>query len=175
MNEKGRELSKLYATLSLIHEDWVEEMRPTVPYNPENDGPDSDYSIHYVDVDASPAQQEVLRGRSAPIERRIQEILDEPVEGEADLLSKASDTVLFELATNGSTVQMLVKTDLNEGLMWYREGGEWVQIKLGDDLPALDDSDLLEVIGDATEIWDEKEGGELTLSDFAKVALDEIG
>ena len=172
MNEKGRELARLYATLAQIHEDWVEEMRPHVPYNPAHDSPGSDYSQHHVDADASGEQEQVLRGRSAPIERRIAEIRDEPPAWEAELLSKASDIVEFHLALNGKAVLMLVKHDLDAGLLSYREGGEWIPVRPEDKIPALDDSDLFEVIVDATEIWDANEGGELKLSAFERVALD---
>ena len=172
MNEKGRELARLYATLAQIHEDWVEEMRPHVPYNPAHDSPGSDYSQHHVDADATWAQEQVLRNRSAPFERRIAEIRDEPPEWEAELLSKASDIVEFHLALNGEAVLMLVKHDFDAGLLSYREGGEWIPVKPGDEIPVLDESDLFEVIVDATEIWDAKEGGELKLSDFERVALD---
>jgi hypothetical protein len=79
----------------------------------------------------------------------------------------------FHLAVNGDAVQMLVKHDFDEGVLSYREGGEWIAVKPGDVLPALDEADLFETIGDATEIWDEKEGGELSLSDFSSVLLDE--
>lgn len=174
LSERGVEIRRLRDKITEIHEDWVEEMQSQVPFNPEDHEEGSDYGQHHVVMGASAEQELIFQARVAPLERRIDEILNEPPEWENDLLSKASDTVEFQLATNGNAVLMLVKTDLNEGLMWYREGGDWVQIKLGDDLPALDDSDLVEVIGDATEIWDEKEGGELILSDFEKVALDGI-
>jgi hypothetical protein len=174
LSERGVEIRRLRDKITEIHEDWVEEMQSQVPFNPEDHEEGSDYGQHHVVMGASAEQEMVYQARIAPLERRIQEILDTPPEWEADLLSKASDTILFQLATNGSAVQMLVKTDLDEGLMWYREGGEWVPVKPGDDLPALDDADLIEVIGDATEIWDEKEGGEATLPDFEKVALDGI-
>lgn len=175
LSEQGVEIRRLRDKITSIHEDWVEEMQSKVPYDASKDTEGgSDYGQHHVVMDASVEQELVYQARIAPLERRIDEILSQPPEWEADLLSKASETVLFQLATNGASVQMLVKTDLNEGLMWYRERGEWVQIGLGDELPALDESDLVEVIGDATEIWDMSEGGELTLSDFEKVALDGI-
>lgn len=174
LSERGVEIRRLRDKITEIHEDWVEEMQSKVLYNPEDHEEGSDYGQHHVVMDASVEQELIYQARIAPLERRIEEILNEPAEWEADVLSKASDSVTFQLATNGTAVLMLVKTDLDEGLMWYRADGKWVQIQLGDELPALDDADLVEVIGDATEIWDAKEGGELVLSDFEKVALDGI-
>lgn len=174
MNENGREIQRLHSILAQIHEDWVEEMQSKVPYNPDRHSPGSDYGMHHVDMDATWEQEQVLQVRQAPILRRIAELREVPPEDEGELLDQASISMEFHVARNGDSVQMLVKHDFNVGLLSYRKGGEWIPVKPGDELPALDDADLFQVIGGATEIWDEKEEGELTLSDFRSVALDEI-
>lgn len=174
MNDIGREIQRLHSVLAQIHEDWVEEMQSQVPFRPDRHPPGSDYNLHHVDIDATWEQEQVLQVRQAPILRRIAEVRKAPPEDEGELLDQASIAVEFHLARLGDSVQMLVKHDFNVGLLSYRKGGEWIPVKPGDELPALDDADLFQVIGDATEIWDQMEGSGAALSDFRKVALDEI-
>lgn len=170
LSERGVEIRRIRDQITEIHEAWVEEMESKVPYNANED---ADYNEHHVVMDATAEQEKVFQDRIAPLEKRLAELLNDPANDETDLVSKVSDSVDFHLAVNGDAVQMLVKHDFDEGLLSYREKGEWVPVKPGDDLPALDEADLLEVVGDATEIWDEKEGSEINLFDFSSVLLDE--
>lgn len=174
MNEIGREIQRLHSVLAQMHEDWVEEMHSKVPYNPERHAPGSDYGMHHVDMDATWEQEQVLYIRQAPIFRRIAELQKAAHEAEPELLDDASGVVEFHVTTDGDAVLMLVRHDFDAGLLSYREGGQWIPIKPSDELPALDDRDLIEVMGDATEVWDLKEGSDPTLSDFRKVILDKM-
>lgn len=174
MNEIGREIQRLNSVLARIHEEWVEEMQSKVPYNPDHHSPGSDYGMHHVDMDATWEQEQILQGRQAPFLRRIRELQEAPLDDEGALLEQASTALEFHLAIIGDSVQMLVKHDLVVGLLSYRKGGVWIPVEPSDELPVLDAADLFQVIGQATEIWDQKEGSNLTLSDFQRVALDEI-
>ena len=174
------ERNKLLGQLADLHNKWQAEMADKVEFNPDRDSAphnaetgESDYSIHYMDRGASPEQEQAYQDSVAGILEQLANLGEETPEEFADKMSKVSDTVDFNLAVNGDAVQMLTKHDFEEGMLSYRQGGEWVPIQPEDDLPALDEADLLEVTGDATEIWDSKEGGELTLSDFSSTLLDE--
>lgn len=174
LSKRGVEIRNIRDRITEIHEEWVEEMQSKVPFNPKEAKEGSDYGEHHVVMDATWEQEKVFQDRVAPLEKKLAELLFATDDvGEGELLSKVSPTVDFHLAVNGDAVQMLVKHDFEEGVLSYRQGGEWIPVKPGDDLPALDEADLLEVIGEATGIWDEKEGGEVTLFDFSSVLLDE--
>ncbi len=176
------ERDSLLNELAEIHEKWAEEMESQVEFRPDTDSNPhdkktgaSDYNQHHVDRSASPEQEQVFRDRTAHIIARLEEISRGESDAElGEKLSKVSTSIDFHVAVNGSAVLMLVKHDFDEGLLSYREGGEWIPATPDDELPALDDAVLIEVIGEATEIWDASEGGELSLSDFKTVLLDGI-
>lgn len=174
------ERARLLQELAEIHDQYVGEMNDQVEYKPEDSEPhnrvtmESDYNIHHVDRSASPEQEQVFQDRIAHILEALQNLGEDTTEDNfSEKMSKVSTSVVFHLITNGSLVQMLVKQDYDEGLMSYRENGEWVPITPEDDLPALDDGEMHQVIGDATEIWDAKEGQEVGVSSFSSVLLGE--
>lgn len=156
VNERAR----LLAQLGAIHDQWLEDIQADDEEN------------------ATPEQWAEYQALIGPIMRRLKELTGGPVTASAGdstaVEDKVSDSVEFHLAVNGDLVQMLVKHDFDEGILYYRESGEWVSVTPEQELPALDESDLIEVIGEATEIWDAAEGGELKLSDFKLSLLDEI-
>lgn len=176
------ERDRLLQELSEIHDQWYEEMQSQVEYKPEDSDPhdketmESDYNIHYVDRSATPEQEQVFRDRIDGILKQLAALgdNDDPVPIDlAEKLQNASTAVEYHLATNGDAVQMLVKHDFEAGILSYREGGQWIPVKPGDELPALDDADLIQVDGSAETIWDAEEGSEMSLSDFSGVLLDE--
>jgi hypothetical protein len=67
---------------------------------------------------------------------------------------------------------MLVRTDFEEGGMYYRSQKSWVLITPDDDIPLLDQFPLTRVSGDATEIWDLH--GDRTKTEFDEVLLDDV-
>lgn len=164
--------------------DWREDTYPHVEYNHEDAKPGigpngettgkSDYDIHVPDRSASWEQEQDFARRAAPILDQLEMLQNgETLETFARKMANESTDTEFDLAVNGTAVQMLTKTDMNTGAVAYRENGEWVDIKKGQEVPALDDADLIAVTGDATAIWDKAEGGELSTRDFLSVALDE--
>lgn len=176
---------ELLNEIAQLHAEWEDEFADQVEMDQSHSDPHdaetgaSDYNQHYVARSASPEQEQVFQDRIAPLYAELQAITANAPTGPVPETvdegpeSRVSSSVDFHLAVNGDAVQMLVKHDFDEGVLSYREGGEWIAVKPGDVLPALDEADLFETIGDATEIWDEKEGGELSLSDFSSVLLDE--
>jgi len=82
------------------------------------------------------------------------------------------DTVEFSLLIDGKSVKMLIRSDFEEGSMYYRSSGEWVKITPDDVIPALDDLPFTRVTGDATEIWDDAEE-KRTKDMFTDVLLDD--
>jgi hypothetical protein len=170
----------LLEELGAIHDEWRAEMSDKVAFKPETDEPHhpdlgiTDYQELYTDANPTFEQEQVYQDRAQPILDQLAALgQDQPEPDVTALMDKVSETEEFELAVNGAIVQMLLKTDLDAGLQSYRHRGEWIAISPDDDLPALDDADLLEVVGDATAIWDEKEGQELLVSDFKEVLLDQ--
>lgn len=170
---------ELIAEISRIHDEWVASLGDNaVEFHPEDSEPhkegEDDYSLNYVDHSAGTEQERVFQEQIAPLlaelkalsETEFVELPGSPVEGEE------SPTVDFDLAVNGDLVLMLVKHDFEEGSVSYRQGGEWIMVQPGEEIEALDDSDLVSVTGDATPIWDKAEGTELSLQDFGKVLLD---
>lgn len=175
---------ELLEQLSDIHDEWRAEMAKQVAWLPETDQPhhpetgETDYSIHYTDANPTYEQEQVFQDRIRPIMEELRMLREQPSAEDnadiSDLMDKVSETEEFALAVNGSSVLMLLKTDHVEGVQYYREGGEWVKINPDDDIPALDESDLVETIGEATEIWDMNEGQELSLEIFEPILLDGI-
>lgn len=92
----------------------------------------------------------------------------EPVDDEEGL----GDIVEFGLLLDGESAKMLVRTDFEEGAMYYRSSGEWVMITPDDEIPFLDNLPLTRVTGDATEIWDDAEENR-TKEIFKDVLLDD--
>jgi hypothetical protein len=174
MNEIGREIQRLHSVLAQMHEDWVEEMHSQVPYDPTRHPPGSDYGMHHVDMDATWEQEQVLYVRQAPIFRRIAELQKAADERDPEPVGEVPGVVEFHVTVDGEAVLMLVRHDFDAGLLSYRQGGHWIPVTPNDELPDLDDRDLIEVIEDATLVWDLKEGSEPTLSDFRKVILHRI-
>lgn len=174
------ERDRLLEELADIHNEWRMEMADKVAFMPETDVPHhpetglTDYQEHYVDANPTFEQEQVFQDRTKHIMGQLAALTETPQQEDdvTDLMSKVSETEEFALAVNGDIVLMLLKTDHEEGLQSYREGGEWVPILPDDDLPALDDSDLVETIGEATEIWDMNEGQELLLAVFEPILLD---
>jgi len=174
--------NRLLEELGDIHGEWRAEMADKVAFTPETDEPhdpesgQTDYQELYTDANPTFEQEQVYQDRVKDILDQLASLgQDQPEQDATDLISKVSETEEFALAVNGDVVSMLLKTDHEAGIQSYRQGGDWVDIHADDDLPALDDADLIEVVGDATEIWDAKEGQELSLRDFKDVALDQIG
>jgi hypothetical protein len=177
------ERDRLLEQLGEIHEDWQQEMSGQVAYRPETDEPHhpefpglTDYQLHYTDANPTYEQEQVFQDRIKPILDRLEELRNasESEPDITDLMSKVSETEEFALAVNGDAVLMLLKTDHEEGVQYYREGGEWVKINPDDDIPALDEADLMETIGEATELWDMNEGQELSVVIFEPILLDGI-
>lgn len=179
--ENIQKRNMLLEELGDIHNQWRIEMADKVAFKPETDQPHhpelgiTDYQEHYTDANPTYEQEQVYQDRVKHILDQLASLgQDQPEEDVTDLMDKVSDTEEFALAVNGDVVSMLLKTDHEAGLQSYREGGVWIGIDVDDDLPALDDADLIEVVGEATEIWDAKEGQELSLREFKEVALDQI-
>lgn len=177
---------QLLNEIAQLHAEWESEFEDQVEMDQSHSDPHdketgaSDYNQHYVARSASPEQEQVFQDRIAPLYAELEAITANAPAGVSTEntssdpeMGGVSTSVDFHLAVNGDAVQMLVKHDFDEGLLSYREKGEWIPVKPGDELPALDEADLVEVIGNATGIWDEKEGGELTLDVFETVLLDE--
>lgn len=173
--------------IARINAEWENEFEDQVEMDESHSNPHdkdtmkSDYNLHYVSRSASPEQEKVFQDRIAVLYAELQSITDsapgEPV-AEAPVVAAAgepeggiSDSVDFDLAVNGNLVLMLVKHDFEEGTLEYREGGNWIEVVPDQEIPALDDSTLIPVTGEATPIWDEREGKELTLMDFDSVLL----
>lgn len=178
------ERDRLLEQLGDIHDEWQQEMAGKAPYKPETDQPHhpelpglTDYQLHYMDVSGTPEQEQVYQDRIRPVLEKLAALGQQAAQPEidvTDLMSKVSETEEFALAVNGDAVLMLLKTDHEEGVQYYREGGEWVKINPDDDLPVLDDADLMETIGEATELWDMNEGQELSVDIFEPIILDGI-
>lgn len=173
----------LLEELGDIHAQWRIEMADKVAFMPETDQPHhpelgiTDYNEHYTDANPTFEQEQVYQDRVKHILDQLAALSETPAEQEpdiSDLMDKVSETEEFALAVNGTAVLMLLKTDHEEGVQYYREGGEWVRINPDDDLPALDESDLMETVGEATELWDINEGRELSLEIFEPILLDGI-
>jgi hypothetical protein len=180
MTDKLTRRFQLLEELGDIHNQWRSEMSDKVEFKPETDTPHhpesgiTDYQELYTDANPTFEQEQVFQDRA---QRILDELaaLSQPEEGDdSDLMSKVSETEEFALAVNGDAVLMLLKTDHEEGVQYYRQGGEWVKINPEDDLPALDESDLLETVGEATELWDMNEGQELSVQIFEPILLDGI-
>lgn len=176
------ERDRLLEELGRLHDEWQSEMATQVAYQPETDKPhhpetgETDYPLHYTDASATAEQEQVFQDKIAPILEQLAALgqQSQSEDDVTDLMDKVSETEEFALAVNGTAVLMLLKTDHAEGTQYYREGGEWVQINPDDDLPALEDADLLETIGEATELWDMNEGKELSVEIFEPILLDGI-
>lgn len=172
----------LLEELGDIHAQWRIEMADKVAFKPETDQPHhpetglTDYQEHYTDANPTFEQEQVYQDRVKDILSQLAALSEaQPEQDVTDLMDKVSETEEFALAVNGDAVLMLLKTDHEVGLQSYREAGVWIGIDVDDDIPALDDADLIEVVGEATEIWDAGEGHELSLLQFKEVALDQIG
>ena len=176
MHERDRLLEELGA----IHSEWRAQMTDKVAFMPETDVPHhpetgmTDYQELYTDANPTFEQEQVFQDRIKHIMDQLAVLGPQSQDDVTDLMNKVSETEEFALAVNGDAVLMLLKTDHEEGVQYYREGGEWVKINPDDDLPALDDADLLETIGEATELWDMNEGRELSLEIFEPILLDGI-
>lgn len=172
---------RLLEELGEIHDQWRAEMADKVPFLPETDTPHdpesglTDYQELYTDANPTFEQEQAFQDRIKDILEQLASLSETgPGPDDSDLMSKVSETEEFALAVNGAYVLMLLKTDHEEGVQYYREGGEWVAIGPDDELPALDDADLLETIGEATELWDMNEGKELSVQIFEPILLDGI-
>jgi hypothetical protein len=178
--QKMHERDRLLEELGAIHDEWRIEMANKVAFKPETDKPHhpetglTDYQEHYVDANPTFEQEQVFQDRIKHIMEQLAALGNTPAPDDSDLMSKVSETEEFALAVNGDAVLMLLKTDHEEGVQYYRQGGEWVKINPDDDLPALDEADLLETIGEATELWDMNEGRELSVEIFEPILLDGI-
>lgn len=171
---------ELLEELGRIHDEWQAEMATQVEYKPETDVPhhpetgETDYPLHYTDATATHEQEQVFQDRIKHIMDEMAALGNTPAPDDTDLMSKVSETEEFALAVNGDFVLMLLKTDHEEGFQYYRSLGEWVKIEPDDDIPALDEADLLETVGEATELWDMNEGQELSIQIFEPLLLDGI-
>ena len=174
------ERDRLLEELGEIHGQWRAEMSDKVAFQPETDQPHhpetglTDYQELYTDANPTFEQEQVFQDRAAHIMEQLAASTATPVMDDSDLMSKVSETEEFALAVNGDAVLLLLKTDHEEGVQYYRSLGEWVKIEPDDDIPALDDADLLETIGEATELWDMNEGQELPIQIFEPILLDGI-
>lgn len=171
--------------IALIHEEWEAEFEGQVEMDQDHSDPhdqvtsESDYNQHHVARSASPEQEKVFQDRIAVLFAELEAITANapgaPVtasSGELAAEEDVSTSVDFDLAVNGDLVLMLVKQDFDTGTVSYREKGEWVDVLPKQEIPALDDSELISVTGGATPIWDKAEGAELRLMHFREVLLD---
>lgn len=177
--------------IARIHAEWETEFESQVEMDQSHSDPHdkdtmkSDYNLHYVARSASVDQEKEFQKRISDLYEELQAITESAPgdpEAETPVVAAAgepekpeggiSDSVDFDLSVNGSLVLMLVKHDFEEGTLEYREGGNWVAVVPDQELPALDDSTFVPVTGEATPIWDQLEGKEVTLRDFEGVTLD---
>lgn len=171
---------RLLEELGEIHDQWRIEMADKVAFKPETDQPHhpelgiTDYPELYTDANPTFEQDQVYQDRVKHILDELAALGQQPEDDVTDLMGKVSETEEFALAVNGNAVLLLLKTDHEEGVQYYRSLGEWVKINPDDDIPALDEADLMETIGEATEIWDMNEGQELSLEIFEPILLDGI-
>ena len=177
------ERDRLLEELGELHSEWRAKMADKVAFMPETDEPHhpetglTDYQEHYVDANPTFEQEQEFQDRIRHVVEQLAALTQQakPEDDDVtDLMSKISETEEFALAVNGNAVLMLLKTDHEEGVQYYRSLGEWVKIDPDDDIPALDDADLMETIGEATELWDMNEGQELSLEIFEPILLDGI-
>lgn len=169
-NKKNKQI--ILEEISRLHREWIKEIEPSVEMNPEDSKPhaegESDYNQHYPTVSATPEQEEDFQQRVAGLYAELQAIT-ESGDDEEPITEPGKE---YSLAVNGDLVQMLVLHDFDSGWLSYRENGQWVQVKPDDDMPVLEDADLIEVGVGAVEIWDEVSGGEVLKSQFSKELLD---
>lgn len=75
-----RSQAEILLDIAKIHQEWYDEMEPSVEPNLDDSDPhdkesgDSDYSIHYVDVSASEEQEQVFQDRVAELYKELQQI-----------------------------------------------------------------------------------------------------
>lgn len=171
--------------IAAIHAEWEREFEDQVEMNWDHSKPHyketgaTDYNQHHVAVSASTEQEKVFQDRIAALVAELEAITESAPSGpvtaaggpEAGDEGDGSTSIDFDLVVNGDLVLMLVKHDFEEGTLSYREGGNWINVQPGQELPALDDNELTPVTGQATPIWDAAEGGELTVDSFKDVLL----
>lgn len=98
---------------------------------------------------------------------------DEMDSEEVDVEDGLGDEVEFGLVLDeDDKARMLIRTDFEEGAMYYRSSNSWVKITPDDEIPLLDEFPLTRVSGEATEIWDAF--GERTKSEFQEVLMDDV-
>jgi len=97
----------------------------------------------------------------------------ESMEENVDVEDGLGDEVEFGLVLDkDDKALMLIRTDFEEGAMYYRSSNSWVQITPDDEIPLLDDYPLTRVSGEAVEIWDAH--GDRTKNEFADVLMDDV-
>lgn len=170
-NKKNKQI--ILSEIARIHREWSQEIEPNVEMNPEDSNPhteggESDYNLHYPTVSATPEQEADFQRRVAGLYAELKAITESGGVREPETEPGKE----YSLAVNGELVQMLVLHDFDSGWLSYRENGQWVQVKPDDDMPVLEDADLIEVGVGAVEIWDEISGGEVLKGQFATELLD---
>lgn len=170
-NKKNKQL--ILAEIERVHREWVQEVESSVEMNPEHSSPheeagDSDYNEHFPTVSASPEQEAEFQSRVAGLYAELKAITDSGEEQEPETEFGKE----YSLAVNGELVQMLVLHDFESGWLSYRENGEWIQVQPDDEIPVLDDADLVEVGSGAVDVWDQLDGGEALKANFSAELID---
>lgn len=82
---------------------------------------------------------------------------------------KPKERMFITLADDRNTVMGLIREEVESGTYYVRRTGDWVVVKPGDDVPELDDLELVQVFGDIIGQWDlaASGGGSLVLPSFS--------